>query len=86
MAHPVKCVYCGHTFDRDKVPCAPIPHGKRTRYAHEACHQRIEVAKREDEENKIKLEEYIKELFDYQVLPYKVNKQIQSYLTEKNYA
>lgn len=86
MAHPVKCVYCGHTFDRDKVPCVPVVQGKRARYAHEECFNRINSAKQEEEKNKIKLENYIKELFNYQVLPEGVNKQINQYITENNYS
>ena len=85
MAHPVKCIYCGHTFDRDKVPCVPIPHGKRIRYAHETCQKRMDDAKRAEEENRINLENYIKNLFNYTVLPDKVQNQINLFITENNY-
>lgn len=84
MAHKVKCYYCGHTFDRDKEPYMQIPE-KARRYAHKDCYLKTVALQRADEENKNKLEDYIKELFGYKVLPDTVNKQIRQYTTEKNY-
>lgn len=84
MAHKVKCFYCGHTFDRDKEPFMQIPE-KARRYAHKDCFLRATAIQRADEENKIKLENYIKELFDYKVLPEAVDKQIRKFITENNY-
>ena len=34
MAHQVKCLYCGKTFDRDKVPFIQV---SKRRYAHKEC-------------------------------------------------
>ena len=34
MAHPVKCKYCGQTFDRDKVEHVQV---SKARYAHIEC-------------------------------------------------
>lgn len=83
MGHRVKCFYCGHTFDRDKEPFVPIE-GKK-RYAHKLCYDRARSAEQENEENKIQLENYIKELFNYKTLPEPVNRQIREYLIDKNY-
>ena len=83
MGHRVKCYYCGHTFDRDKEPFVPIE-GKK-RYAHTLCFNRAQSAAQENEENKLQLEEYIKELFNYKTLPDPVNRQIREYITDKNY-
>lgn len=84
MAHRVKCYYCGHTFDRDKEYCVQVPE-KTRRYAHKDCYLKMIATQRADEENKVKLEEYIKNLFGYQTLPDKVTKQIQQYITQNNY-
>lgn len=84
MAHKVKCYYCQSTFDRDKEPFMQIPE-KAKRYAHKECFLRATAIQRADEENKQKLESYIKELFDYKTLPDTVNRQIRQYISEKNY-
>lgn len=84
MAHKVKCFYCGHVFDRDKEPFMAIPE-KARRYAHEKCYLRAAAIDQADEENLKKLEEYIKQLFDYKALPEPVNKQIRQYVTDYNY-
>lgn len=83
MAHKVKCYYCNHVFDRDAEPFVPIE-GKR-RYAHKACYDKAINEEKENEEAKNKLEDYIKELFNYKVLPEAVNRQIKEYITDKNY-
>ena len=84
MGHKVKCYYCGHTFDRDKEPFMAIP-DKTRRYAHKECYLRAAAIQQADEENQIKLENYIKELFNYKVLPEGVKRQIREYISEKNY-
>lgn len=84
MSHKVKCYYCGHIFDRDKEPFMAIP-DKARRYAHKDCYLRAAAIQQADEENRVKLENYIKELFNYKVLPEGVNRQIREYTTEKNY-
>lgn len=83
MARYVKCYYCGQRFDRDKIEAVPIE-GKR-RYAHRSCHERISAISTQDEQDRLELETYIKDLFDYKELPQIVNKQINQFLTENNY-
>lgn len=83
MPHYVKCYYCGKTFNRDKEPFTPIE-GKK-RYAHEACYKRQHEIDEKEKENKEKLEEYIKKLFDYKTLPDVVQKQIKKFISENNY-
>ena len=56
------------------------------RYAHANCGDRMEAAQQEDEENKEKLEKYIKELFNYTTLPENVKKQIRQFIAEYNYS
>ena len=58
MAHPVKCFYCGSTFDRDKEAFVAIPN-KAKRYAHELCYKR---ATQEEEQQKKDKETYNKKL------------------------
>lgn len=84
MAHKVKCFYCQHVFDRDKEPFMAIP-DKSRRYAHKECFLRAVAVERANQQDKENLEEYIKELFNYKVLPEAVNKQIRQYTTENNY-
>lgn len=85
MGHPVKCYYCGLTFDRDKTPFVAIP-DKAKRYAHKDCYDRIARQTEQEQEDKEKLETYIKQLFGYKTLPERVNRQIIKYRTELNYS
>ena len=39
MAHKVKCLYCGVTFDRDKTPCEQV---SAKRYAHIECSKQVQ--------------------------------------------
>lgn len=83
MAHPVKCYYCGKTFDRDKEPAVLIENKRR--YAHEACFNITEQRNSQEQNDIIKLEDYIKQLFGYKVLPEAVNRQIRKFISENNY-
>ena len=85
MGHPVKCFYCGHTFDRDRFPFVAIPN-KVKRYAHKECYEKAINEDIKEQEDKEKLEEYIKNLFGYKTLPEKVNKQIRKFHIENNYS
>ena len=78
MAHPVKCYYCGETFDRDKVECIQIPNTRR--YAHKNCQASPE---RKDQ---IQLEEYIKKLFKMDYVHPNVQKQINEYVSQKGFS
>lgn len=83
MPHYVKCFYCGKTFNRDKEPFVPIE-GKR-RYAHESCYNEQNKIDEKTKEDKLKLENYIKELFNYDTIPDTVQRQIKKYINENNY-
>lgn len=84
IIHKVKCFYCNHVFDRDKEPAEKID-GKN-RYAHVECAEKAKGLLAKNEEDKQKLEEYIKNLFGYKVLPEGVNKQIRQFVVEYNYS
>jgi hypothetical protein len=84
IIHKVKCFYCNHVFDRDKEPAEKID-GKN-RYAHAECAERAKGLLAKNEEDKQKLEEYIKNLFGYKALPESVNKQIRQFVVEYNYS
>ena len=83
MAHPVKCFYCGSTFDRDKEAFVAVPN-KAKRYAHELCYKRAAQADEQQKRDKEILEGYIKELFKCDTIPSKVVKQLESY-SKENY-
>ena len=70
--HLVKCLVCGQTFDANVEPYKM----KGRRYIHLNCKL---------DEDKDKLINYIKQLFNYDVLPAKVNRQLQKYIKENAY-
>ena len=91
MAHLVICSKCGKQFDRDKIQA--VKSGPR-RYAHYECMPEGEKVplpppkeKKKDveEENLIKLKEYINKLFDNSVNWPLVMKQIKTFKEENNY-
>lgn len=81
MAHPVKCYYCGKTFDRDKEEYIQIPNMRR--YAHKNC-ANGETASPE-RKDQIQLEEYVKALFKLDYVHPNVQKQINEYVTQKGF-
>lgn len=83
MAHRVKCFYCGHVFDRDKVDCVPMQNGRR--YAHKKCYDNAEAVQEKTAADKTALEDYIKELFHYDKLPKRVENQIKEYTSKNGY-
>lgn len=83
MARMVKCFYCGKVFDRDKEPFMPIPNKRR--FAHRECYNKVYKVNEQEEADKEKLYKYVNKLFNYQVIPDKVEKQIQQFISEKNY-
>ena len=85
MGHPVKCYYCGLTFDRDRVPFATVP-GKARRYAHKECYEKLDSETKQEQQDREKLEAYIKQLFGYKTLPERVKRQIKKYYSELNYS
>lgn len=80
--HPVKCFYCGITFDANAEPFEKV---NSRRYAHKTCHEQHLSTEDKTTHDKRILEEYIKKLFNYDTLPQRVNKQIQNYVHEKEY-
>lgn len=61
MPHPVKCYYCGQTFDRDLEDYVTIS-GKR-RYAHKLCAENKDILITPKNKDLEKLETYVKQLF-----------------------
>ena len=80
--HKVKCIYCGQTFDRDKLPFIQI---SQRRYAHQECSLSEDQKKDKEEQDKINLENYILQLFKVDYIDPRVRKQIKQYREEYNY-
>lgn len=83
MAHKVKCIYCGQTFDRDKTPCVQV---SSRRYAHVNCSANKEDQLSKEEQDKLALEEYIMKLFNTTYIDPRVRKQIKQYVEEYKYS
>lgn len=88
MAHYVVCAVCGKRFDRDIVQATRY---SSRRYAHQECYPEGEIVpmpppKKEKNEDLIKLEEYIKKLFNYEKIPQRVYLQINQYVKEYGYS
>lgn len=83
MSHIVKCLYCGHSFDRDKVPCEQVT---ARRYAHEECHKKnLENMSKEEKDLKA-LEQYIMQMFNETYINARVRKQIKDMKEKYNYS
>ena len=83
MAHNVKCLYCGITFDRDKhTDCVAV---SARRYAHLQCHLENASQKTQEEKDREALEEYIKKLFNVSSISARVRKQIKDFQAEYKY-
>ena len=82
IAHKVKCYYCGQTFDRDKVPHVQVT---TKRYAHTACAMTDDQKKKQEEADKIALNEYIMKLFNIPYVDARIQKQIKQYVEEYKY-
>lgn len=80
--HKVKCIYCGVTFDRDKLPFIQI---SQRRYAHQECSLTEEQKKNKEEQDKEDLENYIMQLFKMEYVDARIRKQIKQYREEYNY-
>lgn len=94
MAHNVICAVCGQKFDRDTVQATRY---SSRRYAHQECYPEGELVpmpppkekkqkQKEKNEDLIKLEEYIKKLFNYEKIPQRVYLQINQYVKEYGYS
>lgn len=82
IAHNVKCLYCGQTFNRDKTPCQQVT---AKRYAHIDCFKLNEAKTAKEEKDKKDLEIYILNLFHLDALSPRIRQQIKSYIQDNNY-
>ncbi len=87
MAHSVICSICGAKFDRDKVQA--VKSGAR-RYAHYTCMPDGELVplpeKPAEDEDLIKLKDYINQKYGKSANWALINKQIKTYTTENKYS
>lgn len=72
----VKCIYCKGTLDKSE---AVQPNPNVYRYAHKLCHERVQASKTQAERDYEELENYIKNLFDINVLNATITKQIKTF-------
>jgi hypothetical protein len=77
-----KCKFCGEQFDRNAEPFVEV--GAR-RYAHKACAEKAQAGISQDELDYLKLEEYIKQLFNINTINAKMKKQIKDFRQEYGY-
>lgn len=82
MAHKVKCIYCKQTFDRDKYSFVQI---SPRRYAHVNCASIEKDRLKQEEADKIALEEYIMKLLGEDFVSPKVRKQLNTYIEQYQY-
>lgn len=82
IAHNVKCFYCQHIFDRDKVEFIQV--GAR-RYAHKNCAKTNEVSKTKEQSDLENLEKYIMDLLNEKYISPRVRKQINDFKQQYNY-
>lgn len=83
MAHNVKCMYCGKTFDRDKVECVQV---SARRYAEKTCAEAHENSKTKEQKDLETLEEYIMKLFNTTYITARVRKQINQMKDVNNFS
>lgn len=81
--HMVKCPICNEMFDANKEPYVMV---NSRRYAHLKCQEDVQIREEKIQKDKDNLVKYIQELFGYNKLPEKVNKQIKTYVNDKNYS
>lgn len=79
--HIVKCKYCGVSFDESLEPAVKI----KNRYAHELCAKRAEEAMEKEQSDFAMLLDYIKALYNYEVIPKVIFQQINQFVKEYNY-
>ena len=79
---PVKCLYCGKTFDRDLEEYVQV---NKVRYAHKICYDQHQSHLTQEQKDIEALHNYIKKLFGIDSLSVKIKKQIEDYHNNKNY-
>lgn len=79
--HKVKCPVCEVYFDRDKEPSIQY----KNRWYHLSCYQTHKEKTVKEEQDKIRLTEYICKLYGIDKLSALINRQIKEYKEEKEY-
>ena len=79
---PVKCLYCGKTFDRNLEEFVQV---NKVRYAHKICFDQHQSHISQEERDIQTLHNYIKKLFDIDAISTKIKKQIEDYHDNKHY-
>lgn len=79
--HIVKCLYCSESFNANEEPYIKV----NRRYAHQHCAEEHENNKSQEEKDREKLEEYIKQLLQLEYITPRIRTQIKNYLTNYNY-
>ena len=79
---PVKCLYCGKTFDRNLEEYVQV---NKVRYAHKICYDQHQSHLTQEQKDIEALHNYIKKLFGIDSLSVKIKKQIEDYHNNKNY-
>lgn len=82
MAHKVKCIYCKTIFDRDKFPFVQI---SQRRFSHKECAVAAKAQAFQEEQDKLKLENYIEQLLADSYVPARVHKQINQFVNDYNF-
>lgn len=75
----VTCVYCKKVFNKNETEYELLTNGK---YAHKECAALEATRERTDAE---KLDDYIMKLFNYEYVPPRIRKQINTFMQEYNY-
>ena len=83
IPHIVKCLYCGQSFDRDKVEFEQV---SSRRYAHKLCAAAHQNSQKQEDIDKKNLEDYIKQLLKIDYISPKVRKQIKTFVEEYHYS
>lgn len=79
---PVKCLYCGKTFDRNLEEFVQV---NKVRYAHKLCYDQHQSHITQEERDLQALQNFIKKLFSTDTISPKVAKQIKDYHNDRNY-
>lgn len=82
MPHIVTCVHCKKRFDRDKEPFVQV---SSRRYAHKNCSMSEEEKNLQLIKDQEDLNNYIMKLFNTTYILPRVQKQINTYITEYNF-
>lgn len=82
MAHIVKCLFCGKSFDRDKEPF--VKAGAR-RYAHEKCAEGQNKNLLQEENDKNQFFQYVKNIYGSDYNYVMINRQALNFIKQYGY-